>query len=66
MSRDELPIFLTVKQCAKILQVTERYLREMIRLKKGPEVFRVGRRIRIHQDNFFSWTKPKNGASKNV
>lgn len=54
-----LPIFLTTKQAAGVLNISPRTLTGLIKKKKGPPVYKIGPRFRLRKDELFQWIDAK-------
>lgn len=56
-----LPLVMTPKDVAKVLQVSRNTAYELIHCKDFP-AFRVGKQFRVNRDKFIEWTKSQSVA----
>jgi excisionase family DNA binding protein len=49
------PIFITVKRAATLMELTPRYVYQLIQRGKIPQARHFGRVIRIHREAFMEW-----------
>ena len=53
------PIFIRLKQAARLLDVNHETLRRWIADDKGPPVHKIGRNIRIRSTDFEAWLESR-------
>lgn len=53
--QDPFPIFLSAKQAASALNVTPRFVYHLLQSKKGPPVYKLGKRLRFKKHDLLQW-----------
>ena len=54
---EEKQVWFSVSDISKMLGIPERTIKYYIQIGKGPKAYKIGRHIRVRQEDFDLWTK---------